>query len=56
MSEKEVKEEQIDQIQSLVKGDYTKKVEQIIFMSEENQQNIISILEQNYEVKVMMST
>ena len=45
MKEKGVENETIDQIQTLVKGDYTKKMEQLIFLSEENEQKIISQIE-----------
>lgn len=37
----------------MAKNDYTKKVEQLIEMSEDNEKAIIAVAEQYFEVRVM---
>jgi CRISPR/Cas system CMR-associated protein Cmr5 small subunit len=48
-----VKEEIINQLFELAKNDYSRKIEQLLVLSEENEQSIIAAVEENYEVKVM---
>jgi NAD-specific glutamate dehydrogenase len=50
---KGVKAEVLEQICSLAKNDYTKKVEQLIEMSEDNEKAIIAVAEKYFEVRVM---